>query len=82
MLPFKREMLLLARGLTCHSTCCLQIVTNKKAGETYVLYQCGTPQPGNDADGVADLTDPKFFQIPLYKVAATDTTALAFMVSN
>lgn len=59
-----------------------QVVTNTKAGESYVLYQCGTPQPEANAQGVSGIANPKYFQIPLYQVVGEDSTALAFMVSR
>jgi hypothetical protein len=44
-----------------------------------VLYQCGSPKPDASAPGVAGLTSPRFFQVPLYKAALLDTGAGAFM---
>jgi hypothetical protein len=48
--------------------------------EYYVLYQCGSPKPDASAPGVAGLTSPRYFQIPLYKTAVMDSNAAAFMV--
>ena len=55
--------------------------TSSGSGESYVLYQCGTPRPSLSAPGVRDINNPKFFAIPLYKVAVHDTTAIAFLSS-
>jgi len=57
-----------------------KIFRNKKVDEYYVLYQCGSPKPDASAPGVAGLTSPRYFQIPLYKTAVMDSNAAAFMV--
>ena len=44
-----------------------------------MLYQCGSSKPDASAPGVAGLTSPRFFQVPLYKAAMLDTNAGAFM---
>jgi hypothetical protein len=60
----------------------LQVVTNKRANETYVLYQCGTPNPVDSADTELGLdANTKVFQIPLVSVAAGDSSAAGFLVS-
>lgn len=55
-----------------------QVITNKwvPGGETYVLYQCGTPRPSNVPAGA------KVFEMPLVSVSSDDTTAADFMVSS
>ncbi|KIZ07558.1 hypothetical protein MNEG_0395 [Monoraphidium neglectum] len=53
-----------------------KLVTNLVVNETYVLYQCGTPNPVDL--GVAP-KDTKTFQIPLHSLAVPDTTALALV---
>jgi hypothetical protein len=61
----------------------LQVVTNKRANETYVLYQCGTPNPVDSADTELGLdTNTKVFQIPLVSVAVSDSSAAGFLVSS
>lgn len=60
----------------------LQVVNNSRAGETYLLYQCGTPDPRN-ANTELDLPpSTKVFEIPLVSVAVTDSNAAAFLVSS
>lgn len=60
----------------------LQIVSNKRANETYVLYQCGTPNPMDSADTEMGLdANTKVFQIPLSSVAVADSSAAGFLVS-
>jgi hypothetical protein len=44
-----------------------------------VLYQCGSPKPDASAPGVAALTSPRYFQVPLYKTAVLDAGANAFI---
>jgi hypothetical protein len=59
-----------------------QIVTVKRPGRSYVLYQCGTPDPTGLPPGAAAgiRSDMRSFEIPLYSVAVTDTTANGFLV--
>lgn len=73
---------------TPHSALCLpsplspkqQVVKNNRAGETYLLYQCGTPNP-QTANTELDLpAAAKVFEIPLVSVAVTDSNAAAFLV--
>jgi hypothetical protein len=60
-----------------------KIVRNIEHDETYVLYQCGTPKPGEDArvqlpEALPD--DAKFFEIPIKSgVALPDTTIVTFV---
>lgn len=57
-----------------------KVVTNKRANETYVLYQCGTPNPVDSADTELGLdTNTKVFQIPLVSVAVSDSSAAGFL---
>jgi hypothetical protein len=52
-----------------------KVVTNLRANETYVLYQCGTLPPSK-----ASLpAGAKLLEIPLASVAVDDTTALGFL---
>lgn len=63
-------------------TTALQVVVNKRANETYVLYQCGTPNPvtlAGTETGVPSGT--KVFEVPLTSVAVTDSNAAAFLVA-
>jgi len=48
-----------------------KIVTNVAAGETYVLYQCGTEIPTIENDGI--------FSIPLEEVGLYSTTQIPFL---
>lgn len=58
-----------------------QLVNNSRAGEMYLLYQCGTPNP-QAANTEMDLPPgTKVFEIPLASVAVTDSNAAAFLVS-
>ncbi|KAF6264139.1 hypothetical protein COO60DRAFT_220758 [Scenedesmus sp. NREL 46B-D3] len=57
-----------------------KVVTNKRANETYVLYQCGTPNPMDSADTELGLdANTKVFQIPLVSVALADSAAAGFL---
>uniref|UniRef100_A0A383V7H6 Uncharacterized protein n=1 Tax=Tetradesmus obliquus TaxID=3088 RepID=A0A383V7H6_TETOB len=57
-----------------------KIVSNKRANETYVLYQCGTPNPMDSADTEMGLdANTKVFQIPLSSVAVADSSAAGFL---
>ncbi|GMH38649.1 hypothetical protein BSKO_06533 [Bryopsis sp. KO-2023] len=52
-----------------------KVVTNLRADETYVLYQCGTNPPEKSLfPGKA-----KMFEIPLTSVSVADTTFIGFM---
>lgn len=56
---------------------------NKRANETYVLYQCGTPNPLQAANTETDLpANTKVFEIPLVSVSVTDSNAAGFLVSS
>lgn len=60
-----------------------KIVTNERANETYVVYQCGTPDPADLAPGTipgVDMATAKVFEIPLRSVSVGDTTADTFLV--
>jgi hypothetical protein len=59
-----------------------QIVTVKRFGKKYVLYQCGTPDPSSLPPGAAPGVTPGLpsFEVPLYSVAVTDTTVNGFLV--
>ncbi len=57
-----------------------KVVTNKKANETYVLYQCGVPKPIAGSPGV--VPGAKIFEVPLMNVAVTDTIPLGFLVGK
>lgn len=60
---------------------CAQIVNNSRAGELYLLYQCGTPNP-QTANTELDLPPgTKVFEVPLVSVAVTDTNPAGFLVS-
>jgi hypothetical protein len=61
-----------------------QIVTAKRFGKQYVLYQCGTPDPSSLPPGAAPGVTPGMpsFEIPLYSVAVTDTTVNGFLVGG
>lgn len=60
---------------------CAQIVNNSRAGELYLLYQCGTPNP-QTANTELDLPPgTKVFEVPLVSVAVTDSNAAGFLVS-
>ena len=59
----------------------LQVVKNTRAGETYLLYQCGTPNPQTTNTELDLPAGTKVFQIPLVSVAVTDSNAAAFLVS-
>ncbi|KAF8072663.1 TD1 [Scenedesmus sp. PABB004] len=50
-----------------------KVVTNLPAGETYVLYHCGTPPPASVPAGA------KVFEIPLRSVSTDDTSAADFL---
>jgi len=52
-----------------------KVVTNLRANETYVLYQCGTPKP--ELTSVPDTT--KYFQVPAKSVGSGQTVAIAFL---
>lgn len=54
-----------------------QVVTNQLKNETYVLYQCGTPDPSTLTPLPAGA---KVFQIPLQSVSVADSTANNFLV--
>eukprot|EP00884_Botryococcus_braunii_P017095 jgi/Botrbrau1/4069/Bobra.152_3s0025.2 len=54
-----------------------KVVTNSKANETYVLYQCGVPKPAVGDPGV--VAGAKFFEIPLISVVVADTVPLGFL---
>jgi hypothetical protein len=74
-------LVLLACSLSLPVLTILQIVNNSRAGETYLLYQCGTPNP-QTANTELDLpAGTKVFQIPLVSVAVTDSNAAGFLVS-
>lgn len=61
----------------------LQVVENKRANETYILYQCGTPNPMNSADTeVVVPANTKVFEIPLVSVAVADSAAAGLLVSQ
>lgn len=56
-----------------------KIVNNSRAGELYLLYQCGTPNP-QTANTELDLPPgTKVFEVPLVSVAVTDSNAAAFL---
>jgi len=59
-----------------------QIVTLKRSGTQYALYQCGTPDPSALPSGAAEGVTPGMpsFEIPLYSVAVADTTVNGFLV--
>jgi hypothetical protein len=59
-----------------------QIVRVKRFDRSYVLYQCGTPDPSALPPGAAAGVTPGMpsFEIPLYSVAVTDTTVNGFLV--
>ena len=54
----------------------------KRANKSYVLYQCGTPDPASLPPGAAEGVERGMasFEIPLHSVAVTDTTANGFLV--
>jgi hypothetical protein len=59
-------------------------VTNKRANESYVLYQCGTPDPSKEKPGTVvglPAGQYKTFQIPLVASIVDDTTVGGFLVS-
>jgi hypothetical protein len=53
---------------------CAQVITNKLAGEKYVMYTCGSGKPG----AVPNVA--KSFQGPLVSVSVNDGGAADFMV--
>ena len=59
-----------------------QIVHVRRFSKSYVLYQCGTPDPTALPPGAADGVKPGMasFEVPLYSVAVSDTTANGFLV--
>ncbi|KAI8474512.1 MAG: hypothetical protein J3K34DRAFT_518046 [Monoraphidium minutum] len=58
-----------------------KVISAKRFGKSYVLYQCGTPDPTALPAGAAEGVAPGMasFEIPLYSVAVTDTTANGFL---
>jgi len=58
------------------------VVNVKRFGRSYVLYQCGTPDPVSLPPGAAPGVNQGMssFEIPLYSVAVTDTTVNGFLV--
>jgi hypothetical protein len=63
-----------------------QVVTNTRKNETYLLYQCGTPNPATAEAGAKVPGLPaagfKTFQIPLVATAVSDTTVNGFLVRD
>jgi hypothetical protein len=59
-----------------------QVVNVKRFGKSYVLYQCGTPDPSTLPAGAVEGVTPgmRSFEIPLFSVAVTDTTVNGFLV--
>ena len=64
-----------AQGFTVDYYNSYKVLTNNIAGETYVLYQCGTPPPA--ANTVPQ--GAKFFEIPLTSLSAPETVPYAFV---
>ncbi|KAF8060598.1 hypothetical protein HT031_004775 [Scenedesmus sp. PABB004] len=56
-----------------------KVVTNKRVNETYVLYQCGTPNPVRVEATEGLPPGAKVFEIPLVSVAVTDSNAAGFL---
>ncbi|GBF99797.1 hypothetical protein Rsub_12237 [Raphidocelis subcapitata] len=58
-----------------------KVVTARRFNATYVLYQCGTPDPTKLPPGAAEGVPrgAASFEIPLYSVAVTDTTVNGFL---
>jgi len=54
-----------------------KVLENKLAGESYVLYQCGTEKPDVSASGVPE--GAKFFEIPLTSMSVPETVPYAFV---
>lgn len=61
-----------------------KVVTLKRAQQSYVLYQCGTPNPARLPAGAAEGVAPGMaaFEVPLHSVAVTDTTVNGFLVGR
>jgi hypothetical protein len=57
-------------------------VNNARAGEMYLLYQCGTPNPQTTNTELDLAPGTKVFEVPLSSVAVTDSNAAAFLVSS
>jgi hypothetical protein len=59
-----------------------QVVEVKRFNKAYVLYQCGTPNPLAAGAPPAKGVKPGMpaFEVPLYSVAAADTTVNGFLV--
>ncbi|KAI8471552.1 MAG: hypothetical protein J3K34DRAFT_231734 [Monoraphidium minutum] len=58
-----------------------KVVRVKRFNKSYLLYQCGTPDPATLPAGAAEGVTPGMasFEIPLYSVAVTDTTVNGFL---
>ncbi|KIY92835.1 flagellar associated protein [Monoraphidium neglectum] len=58
-----------------------KVVNVKRFGKSYVLYQCGTPDPSTLPAGAVEGVTPgmRSFEIPLFSVAVTDTTVNGFL---
>lgn len=52
-----------------------KVLTNTKCGETYVLTQCGTPEPNRSHFSA----NAKFFTIPLTSVGVDETPTVTFL---
>eukprot|EP00775_Hariotina_reticulata_P008816 gene8816-8995_t len=58
-----------------------KVVVNKRVNETYLLYQCGSPNPLDLANTELGLpANTKVFEIPLVSVAVADSTAQGFLL--
>lgn len=56
-----------------------KVVNNARAGEMYLLYQCGTPNPQTTNTELDLAPGTKVFEVPLSSVAVTDSNAAAFL---
>lgn len=72
----------LLRFCVCMHCLHTQIVNNTRAGEVYLLYQCGTPNPQASNTELDLPPNTKVFEVPLVSVAVTDSNAAAFLVRS